>query len=282
MFDYLAGVDDPRPALVAGAVEPAHGVLTALVPFSTSIVVEVPADQDALRARHRRRYWAHLRRSERRFAERHGPLGFAVLTDPEQVRRWLPDVRALFAQRWLEEFTSLPWKDEAGFRRYAEVLLDRAAQGRAALVVLEGDGRLLSFAYCLIEDDWCYFFQHAATTDPAYRVYSPGKLLLVRLLSHLVDDGRVRHLDLMLGDTGYKREWESWRRPVCLRIEEPCTPAGVVRLGGRVAVQAARVHVQFHSPRLRRLAKHALHQRELARTHRAEAPAGTAVLRVAG
>lgn len=258
MFDYLVNEYNPAPQLTTACSPPAPGVLQRRLPYSTSLVVDLPRTVEELRSRQPRRYWHELARRERRFNEAHGPLVFRFSTDPDDLAEQLPEVRDLFARRWAQEYTSLPWKSVQGFAPYARAMTDLAGQGRGALAVLRGDGRLLSFGYCLLEPPWCYLYQHAASPEPEDRPYALGKMLIFRMLEALVTRGDVQHLDLMLGDAAYKREWESWRRPVELVLEEPATPTGALRLTARTTYHRARHYVQFENPRARALAKRAL------------------------
>lgn len=256
MFDYLVNEYNPAPRLVTKRTDPSDGLVRHL-PFSTSIVVDLPSTVEELRARKPGRYWTDLCRRERRFTERFGPLRSAGITDPDELRRQLPRVQELYQERWRGEYTSLPWKQETGFQRYADALVALAGQGRAQLRVIEGDGRLLAFGYLLLARPWAHLYQHAATPAEAYRRYGVGKLLIVDLLQDLVNDG-YGHLDLMLGDAAYKREWETRRRPIHLELREPDTALGHARLELRAGYHRARLHGQFSSPRLRRALKRSL------------------------
>jgi len=258
MFDYLENEYNPSPRLATLVRAPDPGRLQRRLSYSTSVVVDLPGTVAALRERQSKHFWSELARRERRFAEAHGPMTFTLTSDPDVLRRRLRDVRALYASRWAEEYTSLPWKTERGFAPYADALVDLARQGRGALALLDGDDRLLSFGYCLLEPPWCYLYQHAASPDPRYRPYGPGKVLIARLLAALIERGDVRHVDLMLGDAEYKREWESWRRPVELVLEAPDTRVGRVGLACRTAYHRTRHRVQFESPRARALLKRGL------------------------
>jgi len=256
VFDYLANEFNPQPRLVAGPVPPA-GRGTRYLPFSEAVVVDLPTSRDALTARQPARWWAELRRRERRFTEQYGPLVHRAVVDEAALRAAMPAVQQLYRDRWQGEYTSLPWKRDDGFAPYVDAMVALAAQGRGRLDVLEGDGRLLAFGYCLLAPPWAHLYQHAATPDERYRRHGVGKLLIARLLQDLVDDGYT-HLDLMLGDAAYKREWESWRRTVYLRLHEPDTLAGRVRLPVRSLAHRARLRVQFEHPRLRTVLKRSL------------------------
>ncbi len=257
MFDYVQNEYNPEPRFTV-AHPPATSGLVRYLPYSEAIVVDVPNTSEELAERQDARYWAEIRRRERRFTDAFGPLSVRGVTDPTELADLLPQVQALYAERWSGEYTSLPWKRPAGFAPYADALIDLASKGRGELAVAEGDGRLLAFSYCLYERPWAYMYQHAATPQERYRRFGPGKLLLVDLLRRLVADGGFEHLDLMLGDAAYKREWESWRRDVHVAIHAPDTVIGRARLWTRTMAHQARSEVQFGHPWLRRGAKRAL------------------------
>lgn len=254
MFDYVRNALNPTPALVLGGTARPPG-LVADLPYCSAVVMDVPGSADELRSLHKSKFWSTLRRKERRLGEAHGDVRFEALTAERDLRAWLPRVQALFAERWADEYTSLPWKTAEGFGAYADALVALAATGAAELLVLHAGGRLLAFAYCLVGSDTYFFYQHAATTQDRYRRFSPGKLLVWKMVTRVVDDGRFRTLDFMLGEHDYKQEWGTRAQQVHLRVAEPRTPAGAVRFVARWLYHRARIHVQFRNERLRTLAK---------------------------
>ena len=260
MFDYVTNAMNPAPTLVTEPSQPERGRIKYL-PYCDSVVMDVPDSQAALKAQHKSKFWSTLRRKERRFVDTHGDLSFRVISDEDELRRWLPRVRELFCERWADEYTSLPWKTVEGFAPYRDAMITLARRGEAELLVLETGGRLLSFAYCLANGDTYYFYQHATTTAEQYRRFSPGKLLVWKMITHLVDDGRYRFLDFMLGDHDYKHEWGSRSQPVYLKISEERTVTGLARYGAKWAYYSLKIHVQFRNETLRSIAKRLLNIR---------------------
>lgn len=257
MFDYAVNPMNPAPTLVVDPVWRGSGLVSYL-PYCNTVVMDVPASHEELKALHKSKFWSTLRRKERRFADTFGVLSFHVVTDEPELKRWLPQVQALFRERRGHEYTSLPWKTDEGFSPYHDAMITLARQSRAELLVLEGDDRLLSFAYCLTDRDAYYFFQHATTTAERYRRFSPGKLLVWKMITHLVDTGGYTTLDFMLGEHDYKREWGSRSQPVYLRIAEDRTPLGLVRYAAKQAFYRVKIYLQFHNETLRDLAKRML------------------------
>lgn len=258
MFEYVCNEYNERPALVLDSAARPVGKLVVDLPYSTSLLLPIPASVAELKALHSRKYWSKLRRYERRLDEEGGGLQFRVLTEEGELRGVLPQVQLLFAERWSEEFTSFGWKTAAGFEPYAEAMVRLARAGRGELAVLEDRGRLLSFAYCLLQDRTYYFYQHASTTAEQYRRYSVGKVLLAKLVEDLVRNRRGEVLDLMTGAADYKREWARIERPIYFRIEEERSLAGWARFVLRTCFYRLKFYVQFDNVRLRAAAKRSL------------------------
>ncbi len=72
--------------------------------------------------------------------------------------------------------------------------------------------------------------------DAQFQEYSPGTLLTMHLLEHVVRQDQVTHVDFLTGDDGYKRDWmstrdELWRLRICnLRRWRGVVTAGYDRL----------------------------------------------------
>lgn len=254
MFGYVVNEWNPDPSLT---LRPRHlpGRTVRYLPHSQSIVVDLPASHEELRGMHDARWWSEVSRRRRRFTEKYGELRFGIVTEEPALSEALAAVQRLYASRWAAEYTSLPWRDPQGFAPWAAAMRDLAATGRGCIALLEGPQGALSFAYCVLDGEWCYAYQHAASPEPELRSFGLGKLLWCELITALVADGRIRHVDLMLGDAPYKREWETRRRQVYLRIDEPDTWVGRRRVALRCAAARARLNVQFGDPRLRHIAK---------------------------
>lgn len=255
MFDYVRNEFNPDPSLVTSIEAPPPGRVVRHVRFSVAPFIELPASLDELHQRHGGKYWSTLRRKQRRLTETFAPVCIRVRTEPDDIAEVLPWIRALFAQRWQDEYTGLDWKSPAGFAPYATAAVELAQHGRALVATLEARSQLLAFAYCLCEPPWCHLYQFAATRDTTYRVYSPGALLLHALVEQLTVSGRFRYVDLMLGDAAYKREWATGTRTVWLRLEDGDDRIGRSRLWARVWLERLKLYVRFGNPRLRRTAK---------------------------
>jgi hypothetical protein len=261
VFDYVRNEFNPHPVLVTQVEPAAPGRSVRHLPFSVAPFLALPADLDALHARHGRKYWSTLGRKQRRLCDSFPDARIRVRTTTAEIAEVAPAVRELYAERWRDEYTGLDWKTPEGFAPYAAAARELAEQDRALVATLEAGGRLLAFAYCLCEPPCCHLYQFAATRDARFRAFSPGTLLLQALVEELTQDPRFGYLDLMLGDAAYKREWATGTRTVWLRLEDGAGRAARARLSVRAALERAKLYVRFGNPRLRRAAKWALLQR---------------------
>jgi CelD/BcsL family acetyltransferase involved in cellulose biosynthesis len=257
-FDYVETpcTLPPRLTLERGAAPP--GRIVRYVEESVSLVLDVPDRLEDLHELRNGRFWKDARRRARRFEESHGPLSFRAMSDPEALAEVLPSVRSLFSERWDGQFTSLRWDREADFQPYATAMIELARSGGAELVLAEGDGRLLAFNWLLMDPPWSYCWQHAMTRVDPYPAFGVGTLLDIWTFEYLITRGDIAHYDFMVGDGDYKRGWESWRRPVYLKLEEPDSITGRVRLAGRAGLHRTRLLLRDDHPRIYEGIKHLL------------------------
>ena len=211
MFLYVQNRYNPRPSTVLLPPDE-QGVgaeRCAWVRGHDAPLMIVPRDPAALRARRRAKFWADVRRRERRFEERFGALGFERVADPRALEEWLPKVHALFLARWRHTHTGSAWATERGFEPYADAMRELAAEGVASLHVLyrTSDRGLLAYSYDLEQDRTLYLYQHSAAQDPELRGLSPGVLFMTKLVTEIVERGQVDALDFMIGIFDYKLDW---------------------------------------------------------------------------
>jgi CelD/BcsL family acetyltransferase involved in cellulose biosynthesis len=150
-----------------------------------------------------------LRRKLRRAAaaaEREGvELDLVVVEAPDEVVARLPDVTAIFdaaeaAQPRLH-FLAEP------YRGFTAAMLEAAAQEkRLALVLLYVRGRPAASAFFFRSGDTLAY--SGPRFDPAFAAFSPGHLVLERAVEHAFAVG-MAEVDLLIGDTPYKREWST-------------------------------------------------------------------------
>ncbi len=151
----------------------------------------------------------NLRRKLRRAnqaAEREGlPLRVEIGERPEDVDRLLPDLDHIYeiAERAQPRLHFLAGE----LRAFTiEILQEAARAKRLALVVLYVDEQPVATAFGFRSGDaLCY---SGPRFDPAFSQLSPGHLVLAALIEHAHRIG-VAEVDLLLGDTRYKREWST-------------------------------------------------------------------------
>ncbi len=151
----------------------------------------------------------NLRRKLRRAdqaAEREGlPLRVEIGERPEDVNRLLPDVDRIYevAEREQPRLHFLAGELRAFT---VEILREAARASRLALVVLYAGEEPVATAFGFRSGDaLCY---SGPRFDPAYSRFSPGHLVLAALIEHAHRVG-MAEVDLLLGDTRYKREWST-------------------------------------------------------------------------
>ncbi len=217
MFIYVKNKCNPSPEYVL-LPEVGDASDSVRIPHLDAPAVLVPKTVEELHQRRSSKYWRERSRSERKFARDVAGLKFDIISQPDQLQKWLPKVHRLFLQRWKGEFTTSEWNTGAGFQPYSDAMLSLAPEGNASLAVLyrTDSDELLSFGYCLEQNRIRYLYQHASTTDPAYRKYGFGTILMAYLMRDTVSSGRYDLFDFMVGDLQYKIEWathiqRTWR-----------------------------------------------------------------------
>lgn len=130
-------------------------------------------------------------------------------------------------------------ESSATTRRFYTDVAHWAARNRSLrLSFLRLEGRAIAFDYSLVKDGVWYSLK--AGYDPAYRQYSPGSMLLYRMLE-LVFAERLRSLELLGMDEPYKREWTHDFRTLIDLEAHPLSARGLAR---RVGVAVARPAVR--------------------------------------
>jgi len=204
MFDYLVNKYNRTPKLIT---ENDLDQKFLYVFYAKAPYLVLPTSLEGLKSQHKRKFWYNLKRSNKLFEDKYGKLYFDVIVDQEKIVYFSDQVFELFESRWKTEYTSAAWKSQGGFRLYRDALVDLASKGGGFLAVLhDKNNKLLSFAYCLTQDNSLYFYQHTTTIDDHYRRYSLGKILIFNLLKYGISRG-YQKFDFMSGASPYKTEW---------------------------------------------------------------------------
>ena len=204
MFDYLVNSYNQSPSLITES-DLDQGYL--YVKYTEAPYLVLPESLENLKPQHKRKFWYNLNRSQRLYEARFGALHFEIIRDQENLDYFLDQAFDLFNKRWEGEYTSAVWKSKDGFRLYKEAMIDLASKGNAFLAVLYDEKKkLLSYGYCLDQDNSLYFYQHTTILEPMYRTFSLGKLLICSLLKFATTEGYEK-FDFMAGTSPYKYEW---------------------------------------------------------------------------
>jgi CelD/BcsL family acetyltransferase involved in cellulose biosynthesis len=152
------------------------------------------------------------------------------ITEPERVRRLLPELVALCRDRdhWHGRRSDLDDPQHRGF--YAGVVSRLAAAGRIEIYTLSLDGRLA--AYFVGLRDGTVYHNWDGRISSAWPALSPGRLLRDELITLLLQDPEVTHIDWGRGELQHKMSAVTAVLPhVTLRAESsPRVAATVARL----------------------------------------------------
>ncbi len=204
MFDYLVNSYNQSPSLISER-DLDHRYL--YVKYTEAPYLVLPDSPENFKSQHKKKFWYNLNRSERLYEAKFGVLHFEIIRDQENLDYFLDQVFDLFNKRWEGEYTSAAWKSKDGFNSYKEAMIDLASKGNAFLAVLYDENKkLLSYGYCLDQDNALFFYQHTTILEPIYRTFSLGKLLIYSLLKYAISE-RYEKFDFMAGTSPYKYEW---------------------------------------------------------------------------
>lgn len=204
MFDYLVNSYNQSPSLITER-DLDQGCL--YVKYTEAPYLVLPESLENLKSQHKRKFWYNLSRSQRLYEARFGELHFEIIRDQLNLDYFLDQAFELFNKRWAGEYTSAAWKSKDNFRLYKEAMIDLASKDNAFLAVLYDENKkLLSYGYCLDQDNSLYFYQHTTILEPMYRTFSLGKLLVCSLLKYAIIEGYEK-FDFMAGTSSYKYEW---------------------------------------------------------------------------
>jgi CelD/BcsL family acetyltransferase involved in cellulose biosynthesis len=131
--------------------------------------------------------------------EQQGRLEFVETSDPDAIKARLPRLFELYERRW----EGRPIR--GGFTRPMQDFHAKAlTAGCSRLSTLELNGDVIAFSYGVRAGGvtTSYTLAH----DSGFDAFSPGRLLLVRILEAAAARGD-RAYDFSLGDAPYKQEW---------------------------------------------------------------------------
>jgi CelD/BcsL family acetyltransferase involved in cellulose biosynthesis len=224
----MAGVKVFRFAALADAAavrfEPAHGPHSTLA----AVVNGDPASFLAERTREHPKKFKSFRRLARKLEAGHGPVRLKISREPSDLATLLDWKRSQFRASGRHDVLSPAWA-----RSLMERLLKKDGRDvRGRLIVLEAGGHMIAaeFGPC-----WGgVFHPWLAAYSPDWRAWSPGHLLVMKLIEAMPELGLERY-EMGPGCANYKKYFANERTPV---------HAGIIRapgLQGRLGQHGARV-----------------------------------------
>ena len=142
---------------------------------------------------------------------------FAIYQSPDELSRAVTE----FVQVYLSS-----WKAPEPFEGFIPGLIDSLAKKQIVRIgVLYLDNLAAAAQIWFVERGIAYIYKLAY--DNAHYQYSPGTLLTMHLIEHVVTNDSVTKIDYLTGDDAYKKDWMSTRNvQFRLRICTPYTRIG--------------------------------------------------------
>jgi CelD/BcsL family acetyltransferase involved in cellulose biosynthesis len=191
--------------------------------LARSAYVEIGPDWDLYESALSRNLRGDLRRSLRRLREA-GNVSFEVVDGGARIERLLTEGFTVESSGWKgargTAILSRPETEEF----YRAVGAWAAQKGWLRLAFLRLDGRAVAFEFA-IEEGGVYYALKSGF-DPAYRAFSPGKLLIHLTLKHAFSLGLANYD--MAGVEEYKLAWTNKVRELMLFQAFAASPAGLV------------------------------------------------------
>lgn len=147
---------------------------------------------------------SNLRNRERKLHEA-GPVAVVSVRDPERIAEVLPRAFAIEAAGWKGRRGTAIASSRATHAFYTELAARQSEQGRLVLYFLQLDGQDIAFRYCL---DYRGTFSSVKTGyDPRFARYSPGLLLMEKILEELFRRSDHVRYDMLGTPVPWKMEW---------------------------------------------------------------------------
>jgi CelD/BcsL family acetyltransferase involved in cellulose biosynthesis len=188
-----------------------------------SVGVEIDGDWDEYEGALSRNLRSNLRKSLRRLGEV-GQVAFETRDGQTDLDSLLTEGFAIESSGWKgSRGTAIAARPETN-RFYREIAAWAAGKGSLRLAFLRLDGRALAFELS-IEENGVYYALKSGF-DPAYRAFSPGKLLIHWTLERAFALGLDRYE--LAGVESYKLAWANTSRDLTLFQAFAPSPAGLI------------------------------------------------------
>ena len=211
-------------------------------------VLELAGDWDELyrekvSSKHRSSY-----RRRRQQLEKTGAVEFTLARSREAVEAALEDAFRLHALRWTGRPDGSGFATSTGVSFHRAVLPALAQQDVIRLVTLRVDRRAIAFALAFAISERLYGYRLAF--DPSFGRYSPGLLVLHRLLEFACEEG-LRRVEFLGAADRFKLELADRLEPIHLGLGLAGTARGRAVVTARTEVRRLRERVS-RSPIARR------------------------------
>lgn len=143
-------------------------------------------------------------RKKKNRLEREGLVDFESITTAEGYKKNVDEMNSLYEKRWENIDDNLPSQEYYNMR--TEAISSCFDKGKAVLFKLSKDGNTISYRLGFLHDK--SFFDWKVVHNPEYNYYSPGNLLVGKIIDKIIDDGYDK-FNFMTGDYRYKRSWIS-------------------------------------------------------------------------
>ena len=217
MFDYVKNRYNLSPTMVKKSDINKKNLY---VKYLNAPYMILPNTIESFLSSHKSKFWYNLNRFERLYKKEIGEIYFEIIKEGDSLDEFLEKAFELFNNRWRGEYISTSWKCKKGFSKYKDAMINLASENNSLLAVLYDSKRnLLSYAYCLIEDETIYFYQYTTNPNEKFKKYSLGKILLHNLLKYLINESRYKKFDFMIGEHSYKKEWAKENEEIFIEIK---------------------------------------------------------------
>lgn len=217
MFDYVKNRYNSNPTMVKHSNIDEENLY---VKFLNAPYMILPKNLEEFKSTHQAKFWYNLNRFEKIYKRDIGELTFEVIKDDKDLDEFLDKIFLLFNKKWEDEYLTTPWKCKSGFEKYKHAMINLANDDAGFIAVLYDENKkLLSYAYCLEDDDTVYFYQFTTDPDPMYKRYSLGKVLIHNLLKYIIESQKYKIFDFMNGEQSYKTEWAKQSEAVYFKVE---------------------------------------------------------------
>jgi CelD/BcsL family acetyltransferase involved in cellulose biosynthesis len=221
IFDYLERVGKRWDEIILKEVREDDSLLRSLAALleyrnwrkkiekaATCPIIEIKDEWEAYRGRISKKLLNHLRWIERKL-ERENRCEFIInneRADPSVI----DEILAINRKR-LKEKGKRGWYEKEGFYNFVKHTINTFGKNvKTSLSLFKIDGRIVAFSIAYIYDG--KLGRWIASMRDEYKKYSPGQMLLYRMIKETHDNRFINEIDLLRGEEDYKYKWANNKR----------------------------------------------------------------------